>query len=211
MKKRMANMRLRAMGASAALAAAILPGSAFSAQAANLIQNPGFETGDLTSWNSTGWFVTSGSVGSVNPSPPPGGGAYFASTGCFTYCDLSQTVTTTPGLLYSLSFEFNPGYGVTTGGADTLVYWDGTPVLDVGLGPLGWTTYTVNGLVGAGSDTLTFSAYQNPGFNGLDNVFVGLVGESASGPVPGAGLSGIAFLFFAGAAMRFRNLVAERH
>ena len=211
MKKRMANMKLRATGASAAFAAAILSGAAFSAQAANLVQNPGFETGDLTSWNTTGWFVTSGSVGSVNPSPPPGGGAYFASTGCLTYCDLSQTVTTTPGVLYSLSFEFNPGYGVTTGGADTQVYWDGTPVLDVGLGPLGWTTYTVNGLVGAGSDTLTFSGYQMPGFNGVDNVFIGLAGESASGPAPGAGLAGAAFLFCAWAAAKFRSPRAESH
>jgi len=205
-------MDFRAKGASALLATAIVLGVGSSTQAAvNIVENPGFETGDLTGWtisHNGGWSVLSSSAGVT---PPPDGGKYFASTSCILafngYCRLSQTLTTTLGATYALSFEFNPGLEVTTGGADTKVLWDGTEVADVGLGPLGWTTYTVNGLVGTGSDTLTFSGYQNPLANGLDNVSVSLSG--APGPVPGAGLAGLAFFIFAGAATTVRGLLAR--
>ena len=209
-------MDFKAKGALALLAAAIVLGAASSTQAGvNIVQNPGFETGDTTGWTTspTGyWFVEHFNVGVT---PPPDGGYYFATTGCYSfiqgYCNLSQTLTTAPGATYSLSFEFNPGPAVTTGGADTRVLWDGTQVADVGLGPLGWTTYTVNGLVGTGSDTLTFSGYQDPSWNGLDNVFV--IGAAppvpAPGPVPGAGLAGLAFFIFAGAANKVRGLLAK--
>src|ERR1700731_4465933 len=41
---------------------------------ANIVQNPGFETGDFTSWTQTGW--------GINGSVPPHTGNFDASTGC---------------------------------------------------------------------------------------------------------------------------------
>jgi hypothetical protein len=200
-------MDFKAKGASALLATVIVLGAASPTQAAvNLVQNPGFETGDLTGWSvgplNNDWTVLPSN--SHGMAPNPDGGNYFASTGCLIYCNLSQTLTTTPGATYSLSFEFDPGPGASPLGADTRVLWDGRQVLDIGVGPNAWTTYTVNGLVGTGSDQLTFSGYQICCTNGLDNVFV-----STPGPVPGAGLAGLAFFIFAGAATTVRGLLAR--
>ena len=190
---------LKSFGLSAVIAAAITVGAASAAQA---VTNPGFETGDLRGWYSFGWYAESNFWGVT---PPADGGAYFATTGCPTYyCTLRQTLPTTSGATYTLTFEFNPGDGVTTGGADTQVLWDGRQVLDVGLGPNAWTTYTVNGLVGAGSDTLTFYGYQYPGFNGVDNVSVS---QSSPGPNLGEGLLGFAAMSALLIAVRYRGLI----
>ena len=69
---------------------------------ANLIVNPGFETGDFTGWTTTP--ATSGSDFAVVPNPHSGAYAVsFAATG--TDLDaISQTFATTPGTRYNLSF-----------------------------------------------------------------------------------------------------------
>jgi hypothetical protein len=197
-------MILRKIGFSAAIAATVAVGAGSAAQATtNIVTNPGFETGNLNGWGyNFGWIVESNFW---NVTPPADGGKYFASTGCPTYyCTLSQTLPTTQGALYRLTFEFNPGDGVRTGGGDTQVRWNGRQVLDIGLGPNAWTTYTVNGLVGSGSDMLTFFGYQYPGFNGLDNVSVT---QTSPGPNIGEGLVGFAAMSALLIAIRYRGLV----
>jgi hypothetical protein len=154
------------------------------------------------------WFVASDS--DTYP-----GDTYYASTGCVgapcitsQNAFLSQTLTTTIGGTYTLSFEFDTqgnGDSVPQGLANELdVLWDGTSVLDLGpggtLGPVfPYTLYTVTGLIGTGSDTLTFLGRQDPGYNALDNVCVasdGTCGASSGVPEPsslflmsGAGLA----------------------
>ena len=163
---------------------------------ANLVANGGFETGDFSSWTantSTGapWHVASG---------PAFAGTYFASDGCVgAQCisgtaaqqsSLAQTLATTAGNTYTLTFEFNTGGNGAPNEFDVL--WDGTSVLDLGpggtLGVVGssgvYTMYTVSGLVGTGSDTLTFLGRQDPGYDQLDNVDVELSGTSSVTPEP---------------------------
>ncbi len=160
--------------ASVLVAGTMALGAGAASADVNLVQNPGFENGDLSSWSSNAWFVVN-SFGGVTPQS----GGYFVTTSCGSgdSCPLSQTLATKPGQAYTLSFGFNPGASVTNGGADTQVFWDGKQVADVGIGSLGWTNYTVNNLV-ATSDTttLTFSGYQISANNGVYNVSVRAAG-----------------------------------
>ncbi len=203
MNTRSAKMKI--LSVLAASAGALICSGAPAQAVVNLVQNPGFETGDTSGWNvtpfATSWFATSG-IGGGNPTPPPGGGAFFASSGCEAsfVCDLSQTLSTTAGTKYTLSFEFNPGQLANLNPSHTVVYWDGTEVQDFAGGLKGWKSYTFTGLVGTGSDTLTFQAFDQHNWNGIDNVFVG-----ASGPVPGAGVAGLAALALAGLYARARR------
>src|SRR5690349_2024952 len=93
---------------------------ASAAMAGNIVANPGFETGDFTSWTTnSGWDIigTGGTAGVF-----PHTGSFFANTGCVgTTCiqaDSSgspdaawfyQDLATVPGTLYDLTFYFAPG------------------------------------------------------------------------------------------------------
>src|SRR5688572_22293269 len=96
------------------LVVAGLVGVPQTAQAANLLTNPGFEAGSLTGWTCSG--------GSVITSPTRSGG--FALNGAVSASDLakcSQTVAVRPSTAYTLSAWVRGSYvylGVT-GGAST--------------------------------------------------------------------------------------------
>ncbi len=159
---------------------------------ANIVVNGGFES-SLTGWNETGW-----SVGATGPSSGvPNSGSGYAYTGCVgSNCitglgaSLSQTLVTTSGSSYSLSFYFTTNGQSTPNELDVL--WNGVSVLDLGPnGTLGivqgssgihsYALFTVSGLIGTGSDVLSFRGRQDPGWNGLDDVSVNL---SAPAQVP---------------------------
>lgn len=193
----------------------------------NIVLNGNFGTGDLTSWtvntsSSDPWEVLSDS--DTYP-----GDTYYVSTGCVgAPCitgttseqgSLSQVLTTVNGSTYTLSFEFD-----TQGDTDTEpngtpneldVLWDGVSVLDLGpggtLGPVyPYTLYTVTGLVGTGSDTVTFLGRQDPGFDALDNVCVSTdstCGSASSVPEPAtAALLGVSLIALL-AGLRVRRQV----
>src|SRR5271168_4024013 len=72
-------MRERRPHIAAVVAAAglvIASGSAFGAT--NLVQNPGFETGDFSSWTADGWVVVT-SFGLITG---PNSGTFFAAESC---------------------------------------------------------------------------------------------------------------------------------
>ena len=160
-----------------------------TASAANVVQNPGFETGDFTDWTAQYWAVTTGYSGEV-----PFAGSYYAYTGCvgascitgasFPQASLSQTLATTAGRTYTLTFEFMTLYGTPN---ELDVLWNGASVLDLGpVGTLGvissYGLYTVLNLSAiSSSSTLTFLGRQDPGYDALDNVDVEL---SGTGGVP---------------------------
>lgn len=168
--------------------------AAFPAQASNIVLNGGFETGDFTDWttdqtSSYPWGIDSGSGAYA--------GMFFASTGCVgapcitgnasQQASLSQVLITTPGTIYTLTFEFDTENEPVPNELEVL--WDGQSVLDLGPdGTLGripsYSLYTVSNLVGTGSDTLTFLARQDLGFNSLDNVSVSTSVGTSTTPEP---------------------------
>ena len=157
--------------ASCAFAAALVAAHPASA-AVNIVTNPGFETGDFTGWTQSDWGIDLNSFAAFD-------GAHYASNGCTgsSYCDLSQSLSTHSGGTYTLSFAFNPGFDAGAPGdktnADTQIMWNGSVVFDIAGGNQGWDLVSIPGLVATGSSTaLTFASYQNPDWNGLDDVSV---------------------------------------
>jgi hypothetical protein len=160
-----------------------------TASAANLVQNFGFETGDFTSWTVN---TSADDTWEVGDAGGAFAGTYYASTGCVgapcitgtaaQQASLSQTLATTAGQTYTLTFEFSTqGYGTYN---ELDVLWNGTSVLDLGPGgTLGvvsaYTLYTASNLSAtSSSSTLTFLGRQDPGWDALDNVDVELSGTS---------------------------------
>ena len=165
--------------------AGLLIGNAAFAQ--NLIQNPGFSTGDLTSWSPLG--VTSGATVSVlstggNPTD------YAWLNNSVEAYNLALTQTTPngsavgAGLTVNYSFDLLGG-NQAAGGVDFIHIFDENStggVISQGpglLGPYfpsasGWTTYTGSFTTVAGSDHLyiEFDATTGANVGGMDQVGV---------------------------------------
>jgi VPDSG-CTERM motif len=89
---------------------------------ANLITNPGFETGDFTGWTNLGGSVTGTFQGPTGPAVSPHSGSFQAAFGQ-TGISLSQNVTTTPGASYVVDFWL-----AGTDGGFFLASWGGTTI-----------------------------------------------------------------------------------
>jgi hypothetical protein len=160
--------------------------------AGSLVVNGGFETGDFTGWTQGG---NTGFMGVSDEFAYSGDyGAYFGAEG--SDGSLSQTLTTVVGTSYTLSFWLeNDGSGTN----DFSVSWDGYTLLPnwTDADSFGYTEYTFSGLIGTGSDTLTFTARNDPGFYGLDDVSVSTgsaIPEPATLGLIGAALAGLGLL-----------------
>jgi hypothetical protein len=163
----------------------MLAGFLAGAAHANLISNPGFETGDLTGWTADGWDVTEFL---------PHSGGWSAFTVCVgSQCTdpaspfaafLYQDVTTVAGSAYSLSFWFNTG-DFATEGSELLVLWDGVQVADF-LNVDTSTVYQfamVPNLTATGPTTrLQFFGRQDPSVLLLDDVDMEQVAASVPEP-----------------------------
>jgi hypothetical protein len=198
---------MKVTGFAATLVAAALSAGAASATD-NLIVNGGFETGDLTGWstNPDGTWANAGVVDALGILA--NSGDYFASTDCVdTQCSLSQTVATTPGATYFLSFSFNPGLSADQG-ADTFVTFDGVRIADFNGGAVGWTSYLYSVTALASSARLVFTGFQDPAFNGLDDVSLSVPMNVTLGvPEPGAWATLLVGFGLAGAGLRRRRAV----
>ena len=157
---------------------------------ANLLSNASFESGDLTSWNSSaGIGVVVGSSLSMNPSTPFGGSYFFsasrtdgASYGASKIISISQLV----GLDDSIKFlsaggYFSGAFGVGNPSNDLaqislsffaageLIETVATPKIDPLVGA--WNHLTLNSIaVPMGATHLIFevSTFLDPGFSSID-------------------------------------------
>jgi hypothetical protein len=79
--------------------------------AGNLVVNCGFETGDFTGWTQSG-NTTNFGVGNFPPGPNSGNfDAFFGPVGSVGF--LTQTIATTPGTTYTVSFFLRNHNAVT--------------------------------------------------------------------------------------------------
>jgi hypothetical protein len=197
-----------------ALAASICAFAAWPALAdANLVANPGFESGNFTSWTLSGEarpdhsFVSSqGHYPGWDEFLPHGGAAFAALGGVGSDAILSQAFPTTPGETYKVSFQLGSDgetpnqirvYFSEDGfdtGLLTLVNQVETPGHDLIHGPAAaaYTAYsfTVHALFPV--SMIAFAARNDEGWWALDDVSVTPMPEPASLASLAAGLLALA-------------------
>lgn len=135
------------------------------------IQNAGFETGDFSGWMQSGIFSSFADDGSFIT---PYSGVYAAAAGEYvSFGDLSQTVPTSAGQPYLLSFWLESpdilGFGTTPN--EFIVTWNGNTIFDqVNLGVLDWTNIQFI-VVATGPNTILQFGFRNDwSYFGLDDI-----------------------------------------
>ena len=171
--------------------------SGYALGAFNRVVNGGFETGDFTGWlvngavNNPGTFWTD--VTTQDNNLFPNSGAYFAEFGNYPGPDtISQTFRTKVGQEYDFSFWLaSEGYvnSDLTPNNMTVTWADGSPsgppegdpvVFNGSVTSTTWTEYSYRLTADSSLTTITFSAYDNPSFIGLDDVSVSCIPEPAT-------------------------------
>ena len=145
---------------------------AATATAQNIVQNGSFSGGTLAPWTQTQW--------GVGTFPPTDGGAQPAGTtfaaalectgaGCndpTTGATLKQTLATTPGQTYTLTFAYDAG---AHSGIETTilqVYWNGALVSGGAITNAAastWGQYSFSVTATGASTVLEFTGRQDPG------------------------------------------------
>jgi hypothetical protein len=92
---------------------------------ANLITNPGFETGNFTGWTVSGAASVVGTASGISPHS----GSFQAAGSVAT---ISQTFATTPGQLYTLDFWAAAVTPPGVMGQGFRVFWDGENFIATG-------------------------------------------------------------------------------
>jgi hypothetical protein len=139
---------------------------------ANLITNPGFETGDFTGWTVSG---TTSVVGTASGISPHSGS--FQALSSFT-ATISQTLATMAGQSYTVNF-WATGSALST----FSVSWNGSPVFaHLFPGNTPYTEFTFNVTASSASTNLAFN------LGGTPNLFLDDVSVNPAGVgVPDAG------------------------
>jgi hypothetical protein len=163
----------------------------------NLVNNGSFETGDFTGWTVSGdtSFIGVCDVSNCPGFSPQDGNfaGYFGPVG--DTATISQTIATTPGDEYSLSFYLanpvggTPNYFNVTFGNSSFSF------TNFGVA-FGWQQFTLTTLATSDQTQLSFTFRNDPAYWFLDNVTV----EQSGGTVPepstlvlfGSGVLGLA-------------------
>jgi len=152
----------------------------------NLIQNPGFETGDFTDWTTNNFELTQGFNQNFVGAYSPFEGNYAAIFGqeVAPLATISQTFTTVPGDTYDINFwlAFDTGALSDTdpnfppqGASEYTASFDGTTLTDVntnGLAPFNYTDFNFQQTATSTSSDLTLGFLNYPDLFYLDNVSV---------------------------------------
>jgi hypothetical protein len=151
-------------------AAALLCTVAWNAKAVNIVNNPGFETGDFTGWtvNDPSNFTNVGS----NPLFAHSGN-FHANLGAQGLTgSLSQSLTTVAGTSYTLSFWLANDSATTPN--SFAAFFNGVQVFALtNAAVFGYTQFTIAGLVATGSSTvLDFRYRHDADFFRLDDISV---------------------------------------
>jgi uncharacterized repeat protein (TIGR03803 family) len=142
-------------------------GPAIAAAYSTSILNGGFETGTFTNWTQSGYYFDSGALT----------GSKYAHTGTYgaaletggTAGFLSQTLATTPGTAYLISFWLDSPAANTPN--DFQVSWNGNVILDkTNLAAIGWTNIQLTVTATAANTPLQFGYINGHFYFGLDDV-----------------------------------------
>ena len=179
--------------------------SACASVSGNLIVNCGFETGTLSSWSTSPAGATGVTYGADTADAATGAyGAYLA--GFSAPATLSQSVATTPGAPYSVTFSIaHPDANLDPYSNSLLITFGVSTLLAESNLVYSFDRFTILGYSSGTSSRLTFSAADPLSFFSIDDVSV------VAAPVPEPSTLAFAGFALAGALLftRRRTLVIK--
>jgi hypothetical protein len=163
---------------------------------ANLITNPGFETGNFNGWTATGSGVVVGTTSGISPHSGSWQAAFFIPGG-----SLSQSVGTTAGQSYTIDFFLAHATSAPAPVNFFVVLWGGNQIFSLtNQSGFGYTEYTFTETASTNSTELRFGfSDSNLGTWFLDDVSVnpagvGVPDAGSTFPLLGFALLGLAAL-----------------
>jgi PEP-CTERM motif len=195
--------------------------------AGNIVSNCAFQTGDSTGWTISGNTANPGGnyygVDTFDAYPPSTYGAYMSQDSMVSEnpVDLGQSLSTTVGTTYTITFFLDQDTAPTTGYTHSFdATWGGTSLLDLnptvsmpgpyGLPPGGYVEYQFTETATSSSTALTFAFVNDDSYWSFDDISVTPQGVPAPEPssllLLGTGLLGL--MGMARSKMRFANPAA---